>query len=89
MLTILAGASGGIGYWLVNYPCDTVKSAIQADTLGGERRLLPALKLLHQRVGVAGLYSGVTTTLIRAAPANAAIFLVYEWTMKEMNNHGI
>jgi hypothetical protein len=37
---------------------------------------------MYQRGGLRGLYSGFFPTVIRAAPSNAAIFVVYEWSAK-------
>lgn len=35
---------------------------------------------IYRTRGLPGLYAGLTPTLIRAAPSNAVIFLVYEWS---------
>jgi hypothetical protein len=35
---------------------------------------------IYKTRGLAGLYAGLTPTMIRAAPSNAIIFLVYEWS---------
>lgn len=93
---MLAGALGGMSYWSIMYPCDTVKSAMQtysssvlshatASTTGavtGSTAATPGFftvfRYLFHNYGVRGLYAGVTPTLIRAAPSNAVIFLVYE-----------
>ena len=37
---------------------------------------------MYGRGGLRGLYSGFFPTVIRAAPSNAAIFVVYEWCAK-------
>lgn len=70
-----------MSYWAVLYPADTVKSAIQ--TYGGTDKASNSLwgvtKHIYQRTGLRGLYAGLTPTLIRAIPANAAIFFIYEW----------
>ena len=42
------------------------------------------LMQMYRRGGIRGLYSGFVPTIIRAAPSNAAIFFVYEWSAKRM-----
>ena len=39
---------------------------------------------IYRALGWRGLYAGLTPTLLRAAPSNAAIFLVYEYSLKEL-----
>jgi Mitochondrial carrier protein len=39
---------------------------------------------IYRAQGIRGLYAGLTPTMIRAAPSNAAIFLVYEWSIKHI-----
>lgn len=73
---ILSGGLGGIAYWSVFYPADVAKSKIQ--TLSQPMGLVSCLKGIYQTEGVRGLYRGYTPTIIRAFPANAAMFSVYE-----------
>lgn len=35
--------------------------------------------------GVRPFFRGVSTTVVRAAPVNAAIFSTFEWTVKMLN----
>ena len=86
-----AGALGGCSYWGVMYPMDTVKSAMQiaqAPTAGGSKSSPPSflatLALIYRTGGIRGLYSGLLPTLVRAAPANAAVFYVYEHSIQAM-----
>ena len=41
---------------------------------------------VYQAQGIRGLYRGWGITAARAAPAHAAIFAVYEYTMKLLKN---
>lgn len=92
-VVIAAGALGGCTYWGIMYPMDTVKSAMQiiqtgAVSPGTPRSRPPAfldtLALIYRSGGLRGLYSGLLPTLVRAAPANAAVFLVYEHSIQAM-----
>mmetsp|Transcript_24636 Transcript_24636/g.85700 ORF Transcript_24636/g.85700 Transcript_24636/m.85700 type:complete len:315 (-) Transcript_24636:99-1043(-) len=80
---IMAGALGGMAYWGVFYPADTVKSIMQ--TGGPGSTLAGTFRRVYRAEGVRGLYRGIGPTLLRAAPANAAIFLFYELTARMLN----
>jgi len=95
---IAAGALGGMAYWAVLYPADTVKSAMQ--TAGSEagsgsaaqqqqQQQQPSfsgtLRAIYRAGGLRALYAGITPTVIRAAPSNAVIFWAYEESAKVLN----
>jgi hypothetical protein len=65
--------------WTVAMPFDVPKTNVQSryDTkvLGS---YIPELTKIARERGIAGLYSGLGPTLIRAFPANAALFLGVE-----------
>ena len=83
---IAAGACGGISYWAVMYPADTVKSAMQTAAAGAPSpAFLATARSIFRAGGVRALYAGATPTMLRAAPSNAAIFLVYEWALKHLS----
>lgn len=82
---IAAGALGGMAYWVVMYPADTVKSAMQtAGTAagGGQPTFGGTLGAIFRAGGMRSLYAGITPTVIRAAPSNAVIFWAYEESSK-------
>lgn len=90
---IAAGALGGCSYWGVMYPMDTVKSAMQIaqaplPRADGSRAAPPTfaatLSQIYRAGGLRGLYAGLLPTLVRAAPANAAVFFVYEHAIQAM-----
>ena len=79
---LLAGASGGFAYWLGTYPIDCIKSAMQADAIErSERRyrgMAETARGMWKEGGAGRFFKGLTPCLLRAAPANAVCFLLYE-----------
>lgn len=73
---MLAGALGGILFWLPTYPADVVKSALQTDTLGPGRRYAgtaDAVRQLWAEGGAARFTRGLSACMLRAVPANAVL----------------
>uniref|UniRef100_UPI00358E1ABC mitochondrial ornithine transporter 1 n=1 Tax=Myxine glutinosa TaxID=7769 RepID=UPI00358E1ABC len=82
---VLSGGLGGVALWAVVYPIDSVKSRIQVMSMAGERGgLLVTLSRILRHEGLRALYAGFTPTIIRAFPANGALFLAYEYTKDGM-----
>ncbi|TKC33190.1 hypothetical protein EI555_008514 [Monodon monoceros] len=82
---MLSGGIAGICLWLVIYPVDCIKSRIQVLSMFGKQAgFIRTLLSVVKKEGVAALYSGLKATLIRAFPANAALFLAYEYSRKMM-----
>lgn len=78
---ILSGGVGGMTYWGSIYPIDVVKTKIQIwDGEGAKPSLLRVAKNTFKQDGIGAFYRGIGPTLIRAFPANASIFLAYEYT---------
>jgi len=86
---LIAGAVGGWSYWLLTFPIDSVKSAIQADAIDRERRLYggvgKAAAAMWREGGIRRFFKGLTPCLLRAAPANAVCFLLYEKTITALD----
>jgi len=88
---LLAGAVSGMALNGIPYPFDTAKSVLQTlqgapgaaagggGLAGAPQTLRQAMRLIVETQGVAGLYRGLTPALLRAMPANAAVFLVVRW----------
>lgn len=70
----LSGGFSGQLAWCFALPFDTMKSIIQTTTTSPAPRLVDLVKTR----GVRGLYRGFSVVLLRAFPANAALFLGYE-----------
>ncbi|KAJ1954732.1 mitochondrial ornithine carrier protein [Linderina pennispora] len=82
---ILAGGCAGVAYNISSYPIDVVKSFIQtADvraTAGAPERpgIASTIRTVYGRGGIRAFYRGLGITLVRAFPANAAMFMTYEY----------
>lgn len=75
----LSGGIAGMGGWLFAMPFDVPKTNVQSryDTKVFGSYFPELIKIAKQR-GVGGLYAGLGPTLVRAFPANAALFLGVE-----------
>ncbi|KAG7359598.1 mitochondrial carrier protein [Nitzschia inconspicua] len=82
---LLGGALAGVGYWTAFYPADTIKSLIQVHPDHSGRGFFEIFKTVLQEEGVRGLYRGWGVTAARAAPAHAAIFTIYEQSLRWMS----
>ena len=81
---VCCGAVAGMAMWTAVLPIDVAKTRIQTAWPGtaGDVGLLQQLQMIYREGGRRALYAGLTPTLIRAAPANAAQWLTYEWVME-------
>jgi hypothetical protein len=83
---ISGGLAGCVG-WTVAMPFDVPKTNVQASY---ETRVvgsyLPEFVRIARAYGIKGLYSGLGPTLVRAFPANAALFLGVETGKKFFDN---
>lgn len=72
-----------LGYWVLCYPLDIVKSAIQTDSIYPAQRrykggIVATARQLFAEGGVKRFTAGLAPCLMRSFPANAAGFAVYE-----------
>ena len=71
---LVAGGLAGILSWIATYPCDVIKSRFQAD-LGGVYRSSTHCAIMSYRAeGWQMFFQGMSSTIIRAFPTNAATF---------------
>lgn len=86
---LLAGGCGGLGYWVLCYPLDIIKSAIQTDSIHPAQRkykgFLHAAQALWVEGGVKRYTAGLAPCLVRSFPANAAGFAAYETVKRVMS----
>lgn len=83
----LFGGLAGYAMWITVYPIDVIKSKLQTDDLVNKKYKgsLHAIKSIWTTLGWRGFFVGFTPTILRAAPANAATFVAFEWTMRMIN----
>lgn len=84
----VSGGFAGMLGWTVAMPLDVPKTNVQASystkVIGS---YIPEMKRIYQQRGLSGLYSGLGPTLIRAFPANAALFLGVEMSRKGFDTY--
>ena len=77
-IRVLAAGIGGIVGWLPCYPVDVIKSRMQVAPQGTYRTWIHCGIDLYRREGHRAMYKGLPMCLVRAFPAYAAQFLLYE-----------
>jgi len=77
---LMAGGLAGVACWLPAIPQDVIKS--RAQTAGVKAR--EAAREIYKLHGMKGFFRGFGPTVIRAFPANAVTFVVYETIMKNL-----
>ena len=78
---LMGGAAAGVAYWTAFYPADTVGSQMRANPNYASRKFTDVFLEIHRKEGWRGLYRGWGITAMRAAPAHALIFGMYEQTL--------
>lgn len=86
---MVSGAVGGCFYWVFTYPIDCIKSAMMADAIPRGERQYPTMAVAARKLwaqgGMKRFYKGITPCLLRAVPANAVCFTLYEMTVRQLN----
>jgi len=77
LMLLLSGAMGGVGFWLIALPFDTIKSNIQTT-----RRMDVGIIGTASKLGLGGLYTGLGISLLRGIPGAGIVFLVQTKTQK-------
>lgn len=81
-----AGGLAGQIAWACSIVPDAVKSVIQTAEPAARQRFLPTFNHIVQTRGVyRGLFAGVEVAVLRAYPANAALFVGYEYAKKTLD----
>ncbi|CAO3644741.1 unnamed protein product [Mucor hiemalis] len=78
---ILAGGSAGIVAWCSTYFADVVKTRIQSEP-ERYKGFSDCIKQSYREEGWRIFFRGLTPTILRAFPSNAATFAAYTWAMK-------
>ncbi|ORX75498.1 mitochondrial carrier [Anaeromyces robustus] len=75
---LMAGGLAGVACWIPCIPQDVIKSRAQTTGMSAKN----AAKEIYKLYGMKGFFRGFCPTIIRAFPANAVTFVVYEFSMK-------
>lgn len=76
----LYGGVAGEFLWLGSYPFDVVKSKMQSDGFGSQRKFSSMTDCFRKTMaaeGFGGFWKGIGPTLLRAMPVSAGTFIVY------------
>jgi hypothetical protein len=74
------GFAGQIS-WAATLPLDAVKTTIQVyQGPLPTPRIRDVVRDVWTKHGMRGFYRGLSAAIVRAFPANAALFVGYEWT---------
>lgn len=84
-----AGASAGVGCWIVTYPIDVVKTRVQAAPPNTYKSVLGAANAVYRDGGVKAFWNGLMPTIYRAAVLHSAIFLVYERALHAVHRQSL
>ncbi|QPG73073.1 hypothetical protein FOA43_000378 [Brettanomyces nanus] len=78
------GGLAGYSMWASIYPVDVIKSNMQVDHYKNPKfkTYVDSAKFIFRKFGYRGFFKGFVPTMLRAAPANAATFMVFEEVMR-------
>jgi len=79
---LMAGGTAGVASWIFTVPIDVVKTRIQCDTVGKYSGAVDCFKKIYKSEGFPSFFRGLTSSLIRAFPTNAATFTVVTYIMR-------
>jgi len=71
--------------WIASYPTDTIKTILQSDCLKAPKWTAASyLQLLWKQGRVMSLYNGMSSVLLRSAPANFIFFSVWDFSFRKI-----
>ncbi|TMW58678.1 hypothetical protein Poli38472_010237 [Pythium oligandrum] len=83
---LTAGACGGISFWAIALPFDTIKTLIQVDSANGKYTgLVTSVSHLVREHGVSHLFRGWQAAFSRGVPSAAITFYAFDRTTKYLN----
>ena len=86
---LLAGGMSGISSWVFTYPIDVIKSRFQVDGDGKDRKyhsIVDCVRKTYRNGGLHAFSQGLTATVLRAFPTNAATFATVTITLRLARN---
>ncbi|GAQ81981.1 Mitochondrial substrate carrier protein [Klebsormidium nitens] len=77
---IVSGGVAGIVFWAIVLPFDVMKTRMQTEQAVGAAKhgFFSTFHMIRKESGISGLYAGLSPTLVRAFPANAAAIVAWE-----------
>lgn len=78
-----SGGLAGQVAWSISMPIDAVKSVIQ--TSAKPLPVIETVRNIYRTRGLWGFYRGIGVAIVRAFPANAALFVGYEFARKAIS----
>lgn len=78
VLDLMAGGMAGSFSWLVGYPLDIVKTIVQASTTKEAPTIRQVLATGYREQGLKYFFRGLTPTIVRAFPVNAATLASFD-----------
>jgi solute carrier family 25 carnitine/acylcarnitine transporter 20/29 len=86
---IAGGFAGGMA-WISTYPFDVIRNIMMGDHIDPEKRkyksILDCGRSVVKSDGMLGLWRGISACLLRAAPVNGCIFVVYTRVNEELTS---
>lgn len=79
---LFAGGMAGCLSWLVSYPADVIKSRIQADASNKYTGIVDCFTKSLREDGFKFLTRGLSSTMLRSFPTNAATFASVTWVLR-------
>ncbi|KIM30002.1 hypothetical protein M408DRAFT_328434 [Serendipita vermifera MAFF 305830] len=82
---LVAGGLAGVAMWNIGLPADVLKSRIQSAPPGVYTGFVDCARKTVASDGIGALWKGFVPTMIRAFPANAAVFVGVEFSRKVLD----
>ncbi|KAF0732831.1 hypothetical protein Ae201684P_012603 [Aphanomyces euteiches] len=84
---LIAGAAGGISFWAIALPFDTIKTVVQVDGGKNGNSMLKTGWRLVQDHGLRRIFQGWQAAFSRGIPSAAITFYTYDATMKYLQEN--
>jgi len=81
----LAGGLSGASAWFFSFPLDCIKANIQGKPLTKKYPMIQVALNIWKTKGLAGFYSGIYPSILRAFLVSSSRFTAYEVTYKLIN----
>lgn len=91
MYGLCAGGLAGMFSWVACYPVDVVKTCMQSgDSVNLKyKSYMDCIRNGYRSDGLHFFFRGITSTMIRSFPTNAACFFAVSWILQLANRGGV